>query len=183
MTAYIIRRLLILPLIMVGVSMLIFAMMQILGPVERSALYIRDFPKLQCYTRAEPLIKRILEVAAKQKRELVIATNPVFPEIAIRQRLQWAGIGHLPFRLITTYENMHFCKPHLEYYSEILKKLNRLPGDCLMIGNDAREDLAANGVGISTFLLKNHLIDDATETYAADHEGYLEDLYRLVCSS
>jgi len=47
MTAYIIRRLLILPLIMVGVSMLIFAMMQILGPVERSALYIRDFPKTQ----------------------------------------------------------------------------------------------------------------------------------------
>jgi FMN phosphatase YigB (HAD superfamily) len=144
--------------------------------------YIRDFPKLQCYTRAEPLIKGILEVAVKQKRELVIATNPVFPEIAIRQRLQWAGIGHLPFRLITTYENMHFCKPHLEYYAEILKKLNRLPGDCLMIGNDAREDLAANGVGISTFLLKNHLINDATETYAADHEGYLEDLYRLVCS-
>lgn len=47
MTAYIIRRLLILPIIMVGVTMLIFGMMQILGPVERSALYIRDFPKTQ----------------------------------------------------------------------------------------------------------------------------------------
>lgn len=48
MTAYIIRRLLILPVIMTGVSMLIFAMMHFfLGPVERSALYIRDFPKTQ----------------------------------------------------------------------------------------------------------------------------------------
>ncbi|MCA9932747.1 MAG: ABC transporter permease [Ardenticatenaceae bacterium] len=47
MTAYIIRRLLILPVIMIGVTMLIFAMMQFLGPVERSALYIRDFPKTQ----------------------------------------------------------------------------------------------------------------------------------------
>lgn len=47
MTAYIIRRLLILPIIMIGVTLLIFAMMQFLGPVERSALYIRDFPKTQ----------------------------------------------------------------------------------------------------------------------------------------
>lgn len=56
MTAYIIRRLLILPLIMVGVSMLIFAMMQFLGPVERSALYIRDFPKTQ--GQIDAVIKR-----------------------------------------------------------------------------------------------------------------------------
>lgn len=45
MTAYIIRRLLVMPVILVGVSLLIFAMLQILGPVERSALYVRDFPK------------------------------------------------------------------------------------------------------------------------------------------
>jgi peptide/nickel transport system permease protein len=45
MSAYIIRRLLIMPIILVGVSLLIFGMLQILGPVERSALYMRDFPK------------------------------------------------------------------------------------------------------------------------------------------
>lgn len=45
MTAYIIRRLLILPIILIGVTMLIFAMLQVLGPVERSALYVRDIPK------------------------------------------------------------------------------------------------------------------------------------------
>jgi peptide/nickel transport system permease protein len=45
MTAYIIRRLLILPIILLGVTLLIFAMLQVLGPVERSALYVRDFPK------------------------------------------------------------------------------------------------------------------------------------------
>lgn len=45
MTAYIIRRLLIMPIILLGVTILIFAMLQVLGPVERSALYIRDFPK------------------------------------------------------------------------------------------------------------------------------------------
>ncbi|MEZ4643293.1 MAG: ABC transporter permease [Chloroflexota bacterium] len=56
MTAYIIRRLLILPIIMIGVTLLIFAMMQFLGPVERSALYIRDFPKTQ--GQIDAVIKR-----------------------------------------------------------------------------------------------------------------------------
>lgn len=44
MTTYIIRRLLQLPVTVFGVTLLIFAMMQLLSPVERSALYVRDFP-------------------------------------------------------------------------------------------------------------------------------------------
>jgi ABC-type dipeptide/oligopeptide/nickel transport system permease component len=52
MTAYIIRRLLIMPLIMFGVSLLIFSMLQILGPVERSALYVRDIPKTEAQVQA-----------------------------------------------------------------------------------------------------------------------------------
>jgi peptide/nickel transport system permease protein len=44
MTTYIIRRLLQLPVTLFGVTVLIFAMMQLLTPVERSALYIRDIP-------------------------------------------------------------------------------------------------------------------------------------------
>ncbi|GIK56593.1 MAG: ABC transporter permease [Chloroflexi bacterium] len=47
MTTYIIRRLLIMPITLMGVTFLIFAMMQILGPVERSALYVRDVPKTE----------------------------------------------------------------------------------------------------------------------------------------
>lgn len=45
MAAYIIRRLLILPIILLGVTLLIFIFLQALGPVERSALYVRDIPK------------------------------------------------------------------------------------------------------------------------------------------
>ena len=45
MTAYIIRRLLLLPLLLFGVTALIFGMLQFLSPVERSALYVRDIPK------------------------------------------------------------------------------------------------------------------------------------------
>ena len=45
MTNYIIRRLLLVPLLLFGVTVLIFLMLQLLGPVERSALYVRDIPK------------------------------------------------------------------------------------------------------------------------------------------
>ncbi|MEW5920000.1 MAG: HAD family hydrolase [Bacillota bacterium] len=145
--------------------------------------YSLVFPGLRRHTRPEPLAQRIVDLAFAQKREVVIATNPVFPETAIRQRLKWVGIDHLPFRLITTYENMHFCKPYLEYYEEILTKLNRDPRECLMIGNDTREDLAAAGVGIATYLVKNHLVnDDTREAYETNFEGYLEDLHQFICS-
>jgi len=42
---YIIRRLLLVPLLLFGVTVLIFGMLQFLSPVERSALYVRDIPK------------------------------------------------------------------------------------------------------------------------------------------
>lgn len=42
MTTYIIRRLLLVPLLLFGVSILIFGMLQFLGPDERASLYVRD---------------------------------------------------------------------------------------------------------------------------------------------
>jgi peptide/nickel transport system permease protein len=56
MTAYIIRRLLILPIILLGVTVLIFAMLQVLGPVERSALYVRDIPRNE--SQVDAIIER-----------------------------------------------------------------------------------------------------------------------------
>ena len=56
MTAYIIRRLLLLPLLLFGVTAMIFGMIQFLSPVERSALYVRDIPKSE--NVVEGIIKR-----------------------------------------------------------------------------------------------------------------------------
>jgi len=44
MTSYILRRLLVMPLILFGVSILIFSMLMFLGPLERVALYVHDIP-------------------------------------------------------------------------------------------------------------------------------------------
>ena len=45
MTNYIVRRLLLVPVLLFGVTVLIFIMLQFLSPVERAALYIREIPK------------------------------------------------------------------------------------------------------------------------------------------
>jgi peptide/nickel transport system permease protein len=45
MITYIIRRLLLVPVLLFGVTVLIFGMLQFLSPVERSVLYIRDIPR------------------------------------------------------------------------------------------------------------------------------------------
>ncbi len=45
MINYIIRRLLILPLVLFGLSVLIFAMLMLLSPVERAALYVTSVPR------------------------------------------------------------------------------------------------------------------------------------------
>ena len=45
MINYVIRRLMLVPLILFGVTVLIFAMLQFLSPTERSALYVREFPR------------------------------------------------------------------------------------------------------------------------------------------
>lgn len=47
MLAYITRRLLILPILVIGVTVLIFALLSLLTPYERAALYVQDIPKRQ----------------------------------------------------------------------------------------------------------------------------------------
>ena len=56
MTQYIIRRIMIMPVILFGVTVLIFAMISILGPNQRVALYVTDIPKSEL--QMDTLIKR-----------------------------------------------------------------------------------------------------------------------------
>jgi peptide/nickel transport system permease protein len=45
MLSYVIRRLTLLPVLLFGVTLLVFFMLQFLSPVERASLYIRDIPR------------------------------------------------------------------------------------------------------------------------------------------
>jgi len=99
----------------------------------------------------------------------------------VEHRLEWAGVLDFPYALITTYENMHNCKPSPRYYLEIAEKIARKPEECIMVGNDAEADIApAAKAGMRTFYLACGDADN--ETVIADYRGTLQDFGRLLQS-
>lgn len=103
--------------------------------------------------------KEIISLVKEKGLTPVLATNPLFPQVATYSRIKWAGLDSSDFSLVTTYENSSFCKPNPDYYKEILEKLNLKAKECVMVGNDALEDLAAEKIGIKTFILTDNLIN------------------------
>jgi FMN phosphatase YigB (HAD superfamily) len=142
--------------------------------------YERDFPKLQSLTRSKPASRRLLEVAVGRGLGLVLATNPVFPRAAIEERMRWAQVSDFPWRLVTTYETMHFCKPQLGYYREILDLVGRSAEQCMMVGNDVEEDAVAGRLGMLTFLDPAQLIQRAAGPIPADFVGSLDELCEII---
>lgn len=119
--------------------------------------------------------------AVKRKGLLpVLATNPLFPAIATHSRARWAGLQPEEFAHITTYENSHFCKPTAAYYQEILDALGLSAAECLMVGNDADEDLAAMELGIPCFLLTDCLINRSGRDFRNIPHGSFSQLMEYL---
>ncbi len=121
----------------------------------------------------------VLDLVLEKGLRVILATNPLFPKVAIVERLRWAGVNNYPFELITTYDNMHACKPQIQYYKEILAKTNLAAEDCMMIGNDPLEDLIAGQLGLKTFLVEDMMIE-RQEGFRPDHKGSMKDLLALL---
>jgi len=142
--------------------------------------YKIDFRKLKDVVKPNPMIKEMIKSLKDKGYDLVIATNPLFPKDAIYHRVEWAGLDVNDFKLITTYENMHFCKPNLEYYNEILDIINRNSREVMMVGNDVQEDMVAGKLGIKTFLLTDYIIDRENTSFKEYSSGNMNDLLELV---
>lgn len=143
--------------------------------------YREDFPRLKHLTRPHPYARKVVKLAFDLGLKVVIATNAVFPLVAIKERLSWAGIEDFPYYLITSMEIMHSCKPHLEYYREILDFVKEEPENCLMVGNDVREDISAKKLLINTYLVINGLtINELENNLTPDFKAPLEDLLNIL---
>lgn len=130
--------------------------------------YRKDFQQVRSVCGFEPRAAQTVTALKKMGYSLVLATNPIFPAIATESRMRWAGLEKEDFLLYTTYENSRHCKPNPEYYRDILSSLNISAAECLMVGNDALEDTAAEKVGIKVFLLTDCLINK----HGLDISGY-----------
>lgn len=131
-----------------------------------------------CDARAAKLIAALKEKGYR----LVLATNPLFPAVATHSRIRWAGLNVEDFELVTTYENSSFCKPNIQYYEEIVKKLGLEPAQCLMVGNDVGEDMVAGKLGMKTFLLTDCLLNRVGEDIEKYPHGSFEALKSYIQS-
>ena len=116
--------------------------------------YATEFRKLRSLTQPIREARSLVEWAMSHGLQVVIATNPVFPRVAIEERLEWAGIpaSEFEYALVTSYEVMHSVKPNPAYYREIVHRLARQPEECLMVGDDWERDiLPAASVGIPVY--------------------------------
>jgi len=111
---------------------------------------------------------------------VALATNPLFPAAATHSRTRWAGLQVEDFELITTYENSYHCKPNVAYYQDVLEKLNLKPEECIMVGNDATEDTAAEALGIQVFLLTDCLINKENKDISKWPHGSFPELMNFI---
>jgi len=142
--------------------------------------YQNSFPKLDYLVEDKNCSKELISLLKDKGYMLVLATNPLFPAIAIEKRIEWAGIKVDDFDFITTYENMHYTKPNLNYYQEILDKIEKKAQECVMVGNNPGEDIVAKKLGIKTFLITDFLIDKNDVDFCPDWIGSLKEFKEYV---
>lgn len=121
--------------------------------------YDKDFIKAKDVCGFNPESKKIIDSVKALGLCPILATNPVCPPEATYKRIEWAGLKVSDFELVTTYQNSSYSKPNPLYYKEILEKLSLLPEECVMVGNDTEDDLAASKIGIDVFILTDCLIN------------------------
>lgn len=142
--------------------------------------YRNEFVDAKTATSTHPHAAECIKILKEKGYQVVLATNPLFPRIATLTRMEWAGINPDDFELVTTYENSSYCKPQLEYYKEVLQNIGKKPEECMMVGNDVREDMCAAKLGMDTYLLKDCLICSESDDLTGYTQGDFDDLLKMV---
>ena len=145
-----------------------------------NTLYATQFDKIQEAIVHEKPLRESVKLLKKKGYRLVLATNPLFLIEATRKRIVWAGLNIEDFDHITTLEESHYFKPHLEYYKEILEHIDAQPEDCIMVGNDVSEDLVAKKLGLKTYLITDHMLNKNNLEIVTDHQGNYEDFRKYI---
>ena len=130
--------------------------------------YRTDFHQVKAVCGANPLAKQVIDLAHERADKVILATNPLFPPCAVESRLSWIGLTPQDFDYITTYDNSTCCKPTKAYYENICRVNGLDPANCLMVGNDLKED----GFGAVQLGMKVHIVTDSLIEHGLKLEDY-----------
>lgn len=133
--------------------------------------YATIYPRLkQCTQPVGPIVQRVVETLNERRIALVIATNPLYPPEAVRQRLMWADLpgDFKHYTLVTHAGNMHFAKPDPAYYIEALARVGVEPDETIMVGDSLQNDiLPAQQAGLHTLHVQS------TQDLEAFYQDYI----------
>ena len=159
---------------------------QLLGEDRRAdepafrSFYENQFELVRNACGFNPKAAETIALVKSRGLKTALATNPLFPRIATQARARWAGLNLDDFELYTTYEDYSHCKPDPHYYQAVLDKLGLTAEECLRVGNDAVEDVAATKLGIQVFLLTDCLINKNGVDIAAYPHGGFDELMAFI---
>lgn len=148
--------------------------------------YQNEFDAVQKSCGFEPRAAEMVRACKALGLRVAVATNPFFPAVATRKRLSWSGVSPDEVEFFTTYENCRFSKPNPEYFRrEVAERLGLSPDECLMVGNDVDEDMAAAKAGMHVFLLVNEFLlnrkgADMTPYPQGDIDAFLSHVKSMV---
>lgn len=139
--------------------------------------YHNEYHQAKAVCGLNPLAKKAVELAHQKAEKVILATSPLYPAIAVQGRVEWAGLKMEDFDLVTTYDSERYCKPNPDYYRDIVGRLGLKPEECVMIGNDEKEDMwGAGQAGIEGYLVTDDLIPSAEHPYAGARGTFAEML-------
>ena len=142
--------------------------------------YYNEFKEVKNVVGRNELARATVEAAHGKGRKVVLATNPVFPMAAQLERISWIGLEESDFDLITSYDNSKFSKPNPNYYRDICDKIGLAPENCLMIGNDERDDMkAATEAGMRCYLVTDCRIMSDHFVWTGERGSFEQALHML----
>ena len=142
--------------------------------------YENEFQNIRSVTGCEAAAAEIVSSLKAKGIPMVIATNPVFPPYATRSRVCWAGLDIADFEMITTYDNVSYCKPNPDYYRDLCERIGVSPEDCVMVGNDVDDDMIAETIGMKVFLLTDNLVNRQNKDITVYNRGSFAELKKFL---
>ena len=146
------------------------------------SFYTNEFNVVKAILKPSEIPKRLVHAMAAKGYDVVLATNPLFPQCAVETRLGWTDLAIDDFLLVTHYANSSFCKPNPDYFREVFTKIGKSPEQCIMAGNNPAEDMVAGKLGAETYLVTDCLENEAGTDVEAFRKGSLSELEEYLMS-
>lgn len=142
--------------------------------------YKNEFDAVSAILLSKPNRKPLIEMLREKGYGVVLATNPIFPGVAVETRLNWIGLTRDDFDYVTSYENSSYCKPNPKYYDTILKLIDKKSDECLMIGNHPMDDMSCLKSGIDAYLVVDCIENPDNLPIDCYKNGTFEELEKML---